>query len=247
MPVNQTNVVLTHDVPWTFRAKASEQKATATLRYKDDFDGWATRCPLFGAEHPDLPGMFLTEIAADREGGDQIAVLLTYESSDGALDYPGRPEGGEVIYRYAADITDGEDHILTASIYGDNLSATNLKALMAIANGSEQKSDGSNWADDVTGTLALGALAKIRKGVIARKSYSLFWVEKFTTSDLSDLNFTHIHKTEVPPGGVGGAAVNWLYVGASATETDDGGFYALERRWQYSPDGWDADLYPAAP
>ena len=81
MAVRKTKVLKQLDYTWDFEASAKDNSPKSVLRYKDDFSGWASRCPLFGSEHPDLPGFLLVDIKASREPGDQIAVTLHYEAN----------------------------------------------------------------------------------------------------------------------------------------------------------------------
>ena len=240
--VAKRNVVKTITSEWKYSIGASDQKATASGSYKDDFQGWADRCPLLGSAHPDIPSMILINIDASREDGDVIKIDLKYESSK--LEMPGRPGSSETIKRYAVELSNGEEHILTHTRYED-LAEIELKALFNISNGTEEGKNG-DYAGQITSELGIECLAKIRKGVVARKNAGVIWVEKFMTEDLEDINFPNFNKTELPPGGVGGAAKNWLYLGTGAVEEAAGEIYAIEKRWEYSPDGWDEDLYPAA-
>lgn len=242
--VKKHSVRKTPTSDWKYSVKLGEDKATASGSYKDDFQGWATRCPLLGSGHPDLAGMILIEIDASREEGDQIKVDLKYESSAATAQYPGRATDPTKAKRYALEISNGEEHILTASIYGDNLTPLELKALFAISNGTEGKDDNAGaYETDITSVLGLSCLAKIRKGTVARKSSGLIWVEKSVTENLADVDYPKIDTIQTPPGLPTPEANKWLYRGTPAMETPEGGFYELEKRWEYSPNGWDTDLY----
>ena len=245
--VRKTNVLLTRDYTWKFKGKSSEDTATSVLRYKDDFDGWATRCPLYGEVHPDLPAFKLIEIEADREPGDQIAVTLTYEANSFSAEYPGRPGSSEATPRYSVSITSVDEHILSSDYAVDaELSRKELDALQAISSGTMEKSDGSKYSLDITSDVATSLLAKIDKGNVDVKSNSLIYTETKLTDTLADLEFSNINKRERPPGDVPGGADNWLYIGANADPSTDGEAWTITREWQYSPNGWDEDLYPLA-
>jgi hypothetical protein len=241
---NSVRKTITSD--WKYSVGAGEEKATASGSYKDDFQGWSDRCPLLGSAHPDIPGMSLINIDVTREEGDVVKVDLKYEATLKA-DYPGRPPGSEVIKRYTFAGADGEEHILSHSRY-KTLDDTELEALFAISNGTEAKDGGTPYADDVTTEIGLECLAKIRRGTVARKATGMVWIEKYTTDDLTEINRQNIHKTQSPPGKAGtlGNASNWLYLTPNAEEQTEGGVFALEKRWEYSADGWDEDMYPAA-
>lgn len=242
--VNKIAVVKTPTADWKYSIKLGEDKATASGSYKDDYQGWTNRIPILGTAHPDIPGMILIEIDATREEGDQIKVDLKYESSAGTAQYPGRPPSAQNQKRYGLEITNGEEHILTADIYGDNLPVAELEALMAIANG-PSKEEYEEQKALVTSALGLAALAKIRTGFIARKSSGLIWVEKSTTENLADVEYARIDTIYTPPGLPNPVAGKWLYRGTPATETAEGGFYDLEKRWEFAPLGWDTDIYAA--
>lgn len=232
---------------WKYSAKLGEDKATASGSYKDDFQGWASRCPSFKTEHPDLPGMVLIEIDANREEGDTIKVDLKYESSAASAQYPGRPKDPTKQKRYAIEISSGEEHILSADIYGDNLDRAELEALMAIANGPGSKEELEDLKAQITSELGLNALAKISKGNISRRNSGLIWVEKSVTDDLADVEFAKIDTIQTPPGLPNPVEGKWLYRGTPAVETAEGGFYELEKRWEFTSlaGGWDTDLYAA--
>jgi hypothetical protein len=240
--VAKRNVVKTITSEWKYSIGASDQKATASGSYKDNFEGWTDRCPLLGSEHPDIPNMILINIDASREDGDVIKIDLKYESNQLAM--PGRPGGSETIKRYAVELSNGEEHILTHTRYED-LDEIERTALFNISNGTETGENGA-YANAIKSDLGLECLAKIKKGNVARKNAGVIWVEKFITEDLSDINFPNFNKTELPPGGVGGAAENWLYIGTGAIEEAAGEIYSIEKRWEYKADEWDEDLYPAA-
>jgi hypothetical protein len=242
----QVTKTITSD--WKYSVGAGEEKATLTGSYKDDFAGWGDRCPLLNSASADIAGMVLVHISASREEGDIVKVELKYEATLHSSTYPGRDPAGGIIKRYALAGSDGEEHILTHSRYED-LPEEEIKALFAISNGTEGKDEGGAYADDVTSELGIECLAKIRKGTVARKSTGMVWVEKFNTSDLNDLDRGNINKTMLPPGKAvdfGGEAKNWLYLTPNATEEAEGNVFAIEKRWEYSADGWDLEMYPPA-
>lgn len=227
---------------WKFTASSGDEKAKSSGYYHDSQEGWVSRVPLFGSEDPYIPSLRLVDISAEDEEGGIMKVTLSFESASGTT-YPGRPEGAERIRRYSVSTSEGEEHILTHARYGENLDAAELRALMAIANGSEGKDDGSSYEDDITSELGVEVLAKIRKGTIARKAFTMSWLEKSTSENLADIEYSRIHKWYKPPGGVGGEAENWLYAPPNVNETAEGGVYEFEKRWDYSPEGWDEQMY----
>jgi hypothetical protein len=245
---NRVAKTITSD--WKYSIGAGEEKATLTGSYKDNFAGWQDRCPVLNSDSPDIAGMKLVHLEANREEGDVIKVDLKYEATLHSNAYPGRhPEGG-VIKRYAFAGSDGEEHILTHTRYAE-LDATEQKALFNISNGTEGKEEsegGGSYADDVYSELGLECLAKIRKGTVARKSTGMIWIEKYTTDDLTEIDRANILKTMLPPGKAGelGDIENWLYLTPNATEEAEGEVFALEKRWEYSANGWDLEMYPPA-
>lgn len=241
MAVRKTNVFKKNDSTWTYNASARDTKATSTIAYKDDFAGWGSRCPVFGSAHPDLPGFLLATIAAAREDGDQIKVTLGYEVASDDTEYPGRnPDAPPELY--SVQIASREEHILT-NAYCDPIPAEELKALYAISNGTEADEAGNAYEDAIASAEGLVILAKIRKGNIAYKTGGLIYVARKTVNSLSAVDWSDIGKTSNPPGPAGASEENWLYIGATAEPSDTGAFWTLERQWEFSPDGWDSDLY----
>jgi hypothetical protein len=244
MSARKTNIVKTNEATWTYRARASDDKLTAEISYKDDFLGWGTRCPKFGSAHPDLTGFSLVGIDAAREEGEQIRVMLSYETAAEGAEYPGR-DPSALTPRYSAQASGREEHIL-ANPYAADITDAERKALLAISNGTEADDAGNNYQDSVTSEAGLALLAKIRKGTVAYKTGGLIYVERKTIKKLSDLEYLNIGKRQKPPDLSGASKENWLYVSATAEPSDDGKSWTLERQWEYSPEGWDADLYPDA-
>ena len=237
--VRKTNVLLTRDYTWKFKGRISEDSATSVLRYKDDFDDWQTRCPIYGTVHPDLPGFTLTEIEADREPGDQIAVTLTYEVNSFTTEYPGKPGAEEPTPRYSVSINEGEEHILTSD-FAEDLTEEQQDALMAIANGAtDVQYPGSDDA-------GISLMAKIKKGNVSIITTTLVYTERKLSTTLDDLKRINLNHREVPPGPIGGGADYWLYIGGTADPSETGDTWTITRNWKFSPSGWDTDLYPAA-
>lgn len=241
MSANLLNVVKQHDYTWKYKASAGDNKASSVLRYKDAFSGWASRCPSFGDVHPDLDGFFLTDIESDREEGEQIAVTLTYELRSSSVDYPGR-SAGDPIALYSVQFAGGEEHILTNE-FAAALSATELKALLAISNGSEADEDGVKWETLVTTATGQSLLAKIRKGNVAYKTGSVIYTERKLITSLTQLEYASLGKIDNPPGPAEGGGESWLYTSANAEPDKSGNTWQAERQWQFSPEGWDPDLY----
>jgi len=243
--VRKTNVLLTRDYTWKFKGKSSDDSATSILRYKDDYDGWRTRCPLYDSAHPDLPDFKLTEIEADREPGDQIAVTLTYEIQSFSAEYPGKPGSEEPTPRYAVAINEGEEHILT-SAFADPLSLAEREVLMIISNGVGSKEEYNELSAQISSDVGLALLPKIAKGNISVITDTVVYTERKLADSLDQLDYANINKRQQPPGPVGGNASNWLYIGGSADPSEAGDAWTITKNWKYSPDGWDEDIYPEA-
>lgn len=241
MSSRHINILKTADVTWTYQVSADSDKVSSTLKYADKFEGWASRCPLLGSEHPDLNGLLLVGIKAARQPGDLIEVNLDYSTNNSDADYPGKPPG-EPVPRYSVRFAGGEEHIL-ANAYAAELEVAEQKALLAISNGSEADESGAKWETSITTDLGLSILAKIRKGNVSYKTGSLAYIERKIITDLVDIEYSKLGKIDSPPGGVGGGENTWLYESASAEPDESGESWSLERVWIYSPNGWDADLY----
>lgn len=246
MSARKTNVVKTFDSTWEYEITSTEDKPKAELSYTDDFVGWASRCPKLNSAHPDISALKLEKIKASRLDGEQIEVKLSY-SSMATSGVPGKPdESGAVTAKYYVQINSREEHILTNS-FADGLSETELTALYALSNGTEADKDGNAYKDSVTTSTGLAILEKITKGNVAYKAGSLIYGERKVITNLSSLNYATIGKIDTPPGPVGGGANAWLYVSASAepAPTDEVA-WQMDRQWEFSPDGWDTDLYSAS-
>lgn len=247
MAANKINVIKANDVTWEYEVSAGEDKPTASLSYTDDFAGWATRCPNVNSSHPDIPSLLLDKIKAKRLEGDQIKVDLFYVSMANA-GVPGRPaQADEATAKYYVQVGGREEHILT-NPFAAGLEQTELKALFAISNGTEKDENGNPYADLVTSANGLALLAKIYKGTVAYKAGTIIYGERKVIRTLADLELDTFGKRNMPPGSVGGGAANWLYISAAAdpVSTNEVAWQA-DRQWEYSPDGWDEDLYTAPP
>jgi hypothetical protein len=243
MSANKLNVIQQYDTTWEYEVSAGEDKPTATIAYTDDFQGWASRCPEVNSAHPDITSLKLDKIKAKRIEGDQIQVTLSYVAMLGAA-VPGKPASTEeAMAKYYVQISNREEHILT-NPYAAGLDDAELKALFAISNGTEADESGTPYENAISSTEGLSLLAKIRKGNVAYKTGTIIYGQRKVITTLEDLQFPDFGKRNEPPGPVGGTAANWLYVSASADPVStDQVAWQCDRQWEYSPDGWDADLY----
>jgi hypothetical protein len=237
------NVDLIYDSTWEYEVTSGEDKPVALLSYKDEFEGWADRCPVVNTPHPDISSLKLHKIKATREPGGLIKVDLHYIAMTHA-DLPGRPaEGAEPTAKYYVQVGSREEHILT-NAFAAELVAEEITALYALSNGTLQDPNGASFRDQITSEVGLALLAKIEKGNTHYRTGSIIYGERKVIEDLADLELSLFGKQYMPPGPVGGDAVNWLYSSASAdpVPTDDEA-WQMDRQWEYSPDGWDDDLY----
>jgi hypothetical protein len=246
MSVRKTNVVKTFNSTWEYEISAGEDKPKALISYEDDFVGWASRCPKVNSAHPDMPKLLLDKIKAKRIDGELIQVDLSYTSM-ASSGVPGKPDAeGDPVAKYYVQLSSGEEHILT-NAFAEGLDEEELKALFAISNGNEADENNVKYEDSVTSTNGLALLEKIRKGNVAYKTGALIYGERKVITDLSSLNYLKLGKIDTPPGPVTGGAGKWLYIsgGADPVSTSEVA-WQMDRQWQYSPDGWDPDLYTAS-
>lgn len=247
MPENKINLQKTFTPVWTYRVKLGENKPSASIEYEDDFTGWGGRAPDLGSAHPDLSGLVLVEIDAARAEGNKIAVRLKYETYSSTATYPGRPAAEEPVKRYDFEIPTGEE-ILLANPFFAALTDTERTAVQNIINGTEAKEDGALYEEDLTSELGAKALEKIRKGITHYLEPGFIWIERFNTEDLADVDITKTGEIMDPPGPRPNPGENrdYLYLGATGKNSEDGTTWEVERRWQLSGKGkWDADLYAA--
>lgn len=248
MASNKLNVVQTYDSTWEYEVSAGEDKPKAVIAYTDDFSGWASRCPEVNSAHPDITGLKLENIKAKRVDGDQIQVTLHYIAMLGAA-VPGKPATTEeAMAKYYVQVGAKDEHVLT-NTYADPLTDAELKALFAISNGTEADENGVAYETAISSTEGLSLLAKIRKGNVAYRTGTIIYGQRKIITALSELELATFGKRDMPPGTVGGTEANWLYVSAAAdpVPTDQVAWQA-DRQWEYSPNGWDSDLYsPPAP
>jgi len=243
MSENLINVTKTFDSTWEYEVSAGEDKPTAQISYKDKFQGWASRCPLVNSSHPDIPPLKLEKIKAKREEGGRVKVDL-FDVALTNAGVPGRaPESASVTAKYYVQVANREEHILTNS-FASEVSEEELKALYAISNGTVADENGVAYDSVIVSETGLALLAKIRKGNTHYVAGTIIYGERKVITSLSELNLSLYGKQDMPPGGVGGGASNWLYISASAdpVNTDEVAWQA-DKQWQYSPEGWDDDLY----
>ncbi|MES2923682.1 MAG: hypothetical protein V4819_19160 [Verrucomicrobiota bacterium] len=247
-PTNEVKIDIkkTEAVEWTLKLESGSNKVVGKLSYTDEHEGWFARAPLIDSPHPDVPALLLKTIEPKRVEGGIVEVSLSYESNDPDATYPGREAGK--IKRYNLELTSGEEPLLKNHLFKD-ISSAEQEVLQGLLNSSKAVGDFSYAVENTSSEAAGHAIAKIRKGIDAFLNPGMIWVERFTTKDLGDLEISKIlTTTSNPPGGCpsGGATRNWLYLGGTAGQSQDGKSWDIEKRWQLSEKGkWDIHLYPA--
>lgn len=246
MSVKKTNVVKLDSVDWEFEMEVGSNKVIGKGVYRDTYPGWMTRAPAFNSNHPDIPALLLKKINAKRVDGDMIDVSLGYECNNPEANYPGRPAGK--IKRYHMEPAMGEEPLLTNYIFKD-LTDTEKDAAQALLASGKTSEDFATAVGILTSTGGVKFIAKVRRGMEAYRSPGLVWVERFSTTNLDDVELTKILKTVAsPPGDCPSAGANrdWLRLAPTVNPHDDGETWDIENRWELSLEGkWDADFYPA--
>lgn len=252
MAVTHINVKKTEGVLWEFELEVGSNTVSCAGEYTDDYKDWLKRCPEANSAHPDFPALKLKKIKGKRQPGDLITVSLTYESNNPDADYPGREKGK--IKRYSIRPNAGEEPFLTFHKL-DDLEDASREAIGELLASSRTKEDfekaigtvGLSGPDSTLATLAIG---KIRKGIEAYKHAGIVWVERFTSSDINDLECDKFYTIDTavpgnPPTLSDGA--NWLRIPGTAEPNEDGETWEIERMWEASlRGGWDDWFYGSA-
>lgn len=244
--MNKVNLSKRDEVTWEIEISAASDTIPSKLAYTDDFENWIERCPDLKSEHPDFSQLKLVKIKATRLPGLQVRVELDYECTLGSKsvdrgEFPVKDD--EPVKRYDMELGSAEEPLLAATRYKD-ISTAEREALSYLMQGTEVSDDGQKWATKVVSVLGNEALDKIRKGRSAYKSNTLIWIERFQTEDISKLA-VGLNRIQDPPGDPPkGGDYNYLYIGATTTNSDDGLTWSVERRWELSDaKGWDPELY----
>ena len=181
------NLKKVEGVKYDLEISAETQKIPGSLEYKDQFEGWLSRAPALASDHPYHEELKLIKIRGVREAGDQINVILSYESSANKTTYPGRKEAqGEPVKRYSLRPSDGEEPMLTNSLYED-VPAAQLVALQALISSARSAEDFAEAESVVTHADGIKGIEKLKRGGEAYLSPRLVWTEKFITDNLADV------------------------------------------------------------
>jgi hypothetical protein len=252
MATNKLNVIKAFDSTWEYEASAKDDKAKAVIAYKDDFAGWASRCPKFYSEHPDLPGLQLVDLKAKREDGDQIKVNLFYEVVDWTADYPGRSAGQTPTDRFYIDPSLSDEPILTFH-KAEDLTEEELNALRVYQNSDRTQADydtaAAVLAESANGSEFFDAIASGQEAVRIPR---VIWIRKRSVKNLNQIAFSKIGKIDDPPKDKDDnpetpSGYNWMYLPPIVNPSADGRTYDVEERWERSDEsGWKTFFYGPA-
>lgn len=253
MSARKTNVLKTRDHTWEYEASAKDDKAKAVLKYRDDFSGWASRCPKFYSAHPDIPGMQLVDLKAKKLEGDQIEVVLYYEVMDWTAEYPGRTPGDAATKRFYMDPSLSDEPILTFHKFAD-LDST-MQAALRDYQASDRTGDDYNTCNGIVGgdENALAFLVAMDKGQESWRAPRVVWVRKRSVKNLNEIDFDLVGKIDEPPTDKDGnpttpEGYNWMYLAPIVTPSADGQTYDAEERWERSDEGgWNTFFYATTP
>lgn len=239
--VKRIDVSKTDGVDWEFEIDSESQKATSELGYTDEFEGWLERAPEVGSEHPDYGALKLTKIKGKRLPGLQVAVTLSYATSNPEAAYPGRAP--KVVKRYSLQIGLSDEPLLTFPAFA-GLGDTILEALAELISSEKSKDDFAKATAAVSADEnALKAIALIRKGTEAYLVPKVTWLERYTSKTLPPV--AGIGKIATPPGSPPEFGDRtWLNMGYTANHTENAEAYEIEHGFDLSgPGGWDTTLY----
>lgn len=249
MSVRKTNVLKTRDHTWEYEATAKDDKAKSVLKYKDDFAGWASRCPKFYSAHPDIPGMMLVDIKAKKQEGEQIEVTLGYEVMDWTAEYPGRTPGETGTSRYYMDPSLSDEPILTFYKFADL--SDDMKAALRDYQASDRTDSDYNTCNGIVGgdENALAFLDAMANGQESWRAPRVVWVRKRSVKNLNQIAFDKIGKIDDPPQDKDNnpetpEGYSWMYLAPIVTPSADGQTYDVEERWERSDEGgWNTFFY----
>lgn len=249
--VRKTNVLKTRDFTWDYEASAKDDKAKSVLKYRDDFTGWASRCPKFYSAHPDIPGMQLVDIKAKKLEGEQIEVTLDYEVMDWTAEYPGRSPGDKATERFYIDPSLSDEPVFTFTKFADL--SDEMKAALRDYQASDRTDNDYNVCNGVVGgdENALAFLNALAKGQESWRAPRVVWVRKRSVKSISELPLDLIGKIDDPPQDKDGNpdtpdGYSWMYLAPTVTPSADGRTYDVEERWERSDEGgWNEFFYTA--
>ncbi len=247
--VVKNNALLTEGALWTYEIKSGDSKAKSVISYKDDYQGWETRCPHEGSEHPDIKNLALVKINAAREEGDLITVNLTYESANWKTDVPGRSSGEKSQERFLARPSLNDEPLFTHPKFKE-LSLEAQQALLTYQASERSESDYADATLVITDPLNEGVfLEAVKSGQDSWRAPQFIWSRKRIIEKIADIDLAKIGKIDAPPKDPNGdpatpADHNWLYLAPDISHSADGKSYEIEEHWHLSyKGGWDPYIY----
>jgi hypothetical protein len=242
MASNLINILLTVNYAASYHDSVGSDKSTAKIKYVDKYEDWKSRCPRKNSEHPEYHGLFLKERDGKRIEGDLVEVELEYESNAGETSEVGENPRTK---RYEIENVVSEEPLLTHPRYKD-LEDKEKLALQMMINGTLEKPDGGLWENDIgAGERQQEAKQKVKQGITSYERPLIVWVERYSDNSLSSVDDAKVGYIDSPPGDPPtSTGKNYKYQGYTATQTDDGKYWNIERRWKQSDrGGWDVKLY----
>ncbi len=235
------SVFQTYDYTWTYKSKRGDDKVTSRLRYKDQFEGWLTRVPEEGSEHPDIAGLYLVDIDMAREEGGLIAVVLDYETFDYEIDLPGRRRSTKSQEKFWMTGTTSDEPILTFPKF-EALAEVEQKALSEYLNSKRDNAAYDKCFFDMDSPDSFEFLKAIFAGQDAWRTKQIIWHRRRTVKNLSDIPFDKIGKIDEPPSDGQGnpetpEGCNWQYLAPDVDESVDGQYFQMVEHWQLSYSG----------
>lgn len=213
----------------------------------------ATRLiPAIGApcQHPGWSFMLLSSVkVANLEGG-----LASVECSYGGFQDGENPDEEEPSYTYELSISVGEDPIETHFRYKD-VPAAELAIIQNLKAGKLTETDEDyiykNGTDheqgqifEITSERGRELASKIQRGIESYLQPAQIWRASFVSKNLPPASILNaVGKITSAPGApTVSDDRNWLFLGASVTETDK--IFSISYEYQLSgPGGWDTELY----
>jgi len=247
-PVVKRNIRLEFDATWEYEVGLDKDSANSELAYEDNFEGWESRMPILGSEHPDIRNLKLVKIKSKLQEGGKIRVMLSYAAA--AIDVPGFENNSQRTQRYGIEPGLSDEPILTFHKLR-TLDDDTKEALSVYYNSNRTKAD-YEAANDAIGDneAANQALQAMRDGQDYYRNPQMTWIRRSKVRSLAGLGTDKIGKIDNPPGNPppGPPGSNWMYIVPIINPTEDGDAWNVEERWEQSYEGgWNPFFYsPAA-
>lgn len=243
-------ITVTTGPEWSYKLKAGDPKAYASITYEDAEEGWETRVPIEGSAHPVIPGLLLTEINASGKEGGLAKVVLAYESAEWVSGPPGRNPAETSTERFLLRPSLSDEPLLTHPKF-ETLTTEAQTALVTYANSQRTEADYSAALEVITDPETEGKfLTALRKGQEAWRAPRTIWQRKSALRNLSGLDLALIGKSVAePPKDPDGQPTtppgrNWMYLAPDIAQTQDGLGYEVTEYWELSDEGgWEDYFY----